>query len=98
MMAGVPFGMGFMCIFIALLNDLTDAYGVLAASAHAASSCSRSLLATVLPLAVTPMFSNFGIAGACGLLAGLSALMSVVPFIFIWKGEKSGQTQSSATA
>ncbi|KAH7007074.1 major facilitator superfamily domain-containing protein [Ilyonectria destructans] len=87
-MAGVPFGMGFMCIFIALLNYLTDAYGVLAASAHAASSCSRSLLATVLPLAVTPMFSNLGIAGACSLLAGLSALMSVVPFIFIWKGEK----------
>ncbi|CAK7568506.1 MAG: hypothetical protein SEPTF4163_006499 [Sporothrix epigloea] len=88
MMAGVPFGMGFMLIFIALLNYLTDAYEIFAASANAAASCCRSLLATVLPLAATPMFRRLTIPGACSLLGGLSLLMCVIPFLFIWKGEK----------
>ncbi|KAF6844103.1 Polyamine transporter 3 [Colletotrichum musicola] len=87
MLAGLPFGAGFMLIFIALLNYLTDAYEVFAASANAAASTSRSLLAVVLPLATTPMFERLGIAGACGLLGGLSAVMCVIPFVFIWKGE-----------
>lgn len=86
MLAGVPFGMGFMLIFMALLNYLTDAYEIFAASANAASSCSRSLFAVVLPLATTPMFRRLGIPGACSLLGGLSAIMCVIPFIFIWKG------------
>lgn len=112
MLAGIPFGMGFMCTFISLLyvyllllcfgsasrilfisyifgdrNYLTDAYKSYAASANAASSCFRSLLATVLPLATAPMFSHLGISGACSLLGCLSALMSVIPFVFIWKGK-----------
>ncbi|KAJ5427219.1 MFS general substrate transporter [Penicillium sp. CMV-2018d] len=87
MIAGIPFGMGFMCIFIAILNYVTDAYQVFAASANAASSCSRSFLATFLPLASYAMLSHLGIAGTCSLLGGLSALMSVIPFLLIWKGE-----------
>ncbi|OAQ80291.1 bicyclomycin resistance protein [Purpureocillium lilacinum] len=88
MLAGVPFGMGFMLIFMALLNYLTDAYEIFAASANAAASCCRSLLAVVLPLATTPMFARLGISGACALLGGLSAAMCVIPFVFIWKGPK----------
>lgn len=86
MLAGIPFGMGFILIFMALLNYLTDAYEIFAASANAAASCSRSLFAVVLPLATTRMFSRLGIAGACSLLGGLSAVMCIIPFIFIWKG------------
>lgn len=86
MLAGVPFGMGFMLIFMALLNYLTDAYEIFAASANAAASCCRSLLAVVLPLATSRMFATLGISGACALLGGLSAGMCVIPFIFIWKG------------
>lgn len=88
MFAGVPFGMGFMLIFMALLNYLTDAYEIYAASANAAASCSRSLLATVLPFASAPMFARLGIAGACSLLGGLSCVMCIIPFVFIWKGER----------
>ncbi|OBR06774.1 Major facilitator superfamily transporter [Colletotrichum higginsianum IMI 349063] len=88
MLAGIPFGAGFMLIFIALLNYLTDAYEIFAASANAAASTSRSLLAVVLPLATTRMFHELGIAGACSLLGGLSAVMCIIPFIFIWKGEQ----------
>ncbi|KAK3392450.1 major facilitator superfamily domain-containing protein, partial [Sordaria brevicollis] len=88
MLSGIPFGMGFMCVFQALLNYLTDAYEIFAASANAAASCSRSLLATVLPLATAPMFHRLGIAGACALLGAMSLVMTLMPFLFLWKGEK----------
>ncbi|KAK3196562.1 hypothetical protein K4F52_000444 [Lecanicillium sp. MT-2017a] len=86
MLGGIPFGMGMMLIFMALLNYLTDAYEVFAASANAAASTCRSLLAVVLPLATAPMFKKLGISGACSLLGGISAVMCVIPFVFIWKG------------
>ncbi|KAI2632184.1 major facilitator superfamily transporter [Hypoxylon sp. NC1633] len=88
MIAGIPFGMGFMLIFMALLNYITDAYEIFAASANAAASSCRSIFAVVLPLATTPMFTRLGIDGACSLLAGLSLIMCAIPFIFIWKGEE----------
>ncbi|KAK4175882.1 major facilitator superfamily domain-containing protein [Triangularia setosa] len=91
MLAGVPFGVGFMCIFQALLQDrnyLTDAYEIYAASANAAASTSRSLLATVLPLATLPMFEQLGISGACSLLGGVSTLMCAIPFVFLWQGDR----------
>lgn len=88
MLSGIPFGMGFMLIFMALLNYLTDAYEVFAASANAIASCCRSLLATVLPFAATPMFTRLGISGACSLLGGLTLLMCAIPFLFIWQGER----------
>ncbi|KAI1372252.1 major facilitator superfamily transporter [Hypoxylon crocopeplum] len=88
MLAGIPFGAGFMLIFMALLNYITDAYEIFAASANAAASSCRSIFAVVLPLATTPMFARLGISGACSLLGGLSLLMCVIPFIFIWKGEE----------
>jgi hypothetical protein len=75
-----------MLIFMALLNYLTDSYEIFAASANAAASCCRSILAVVLPLATTPLFRRLGISGACSLIGGLSAVMCVIPFIFIWKG------------
>ncbi|KAM7193364.1 Major facilitator superfamily domain containing protein [Naviculisporaceae sp. PSN 640] len=87
-LAGIPFGLGFMCVFQALLNYLTDAYEIFAASAHAAASTSRSLLATVLPLAAGPMFARLGISGACSLLGGLSLLMCAIPFVFLWQGDR----------
>ncbi|KAI1076433.1 major facilitator superfamily transporter [Whalleya microplaca] len=88
MLAGIPFGGGFMLIFMALLNYITDAYEIFAASANAAASSCRSTFAVVLPLATTPMFTRLGISGACSLLGGLSFCMCVIPFIFIWKGER----------
>ena len=69
-------------------NYLTDAYEIFAASAHAAVATSRSMLATVLPLAATPMFVKLGISGACSVLGGLSLLMCVIPFVFLWQGDR----------
>ncbi|RWA09855.1 hypothetical protein EKO27_g5253 [Xylaria grammica] len=87
-LAGIAFGMGFQLIFVGMLNYLTDAYEIFAASANAAASSARSFLAVVLPLATTPMFAQLGINGALGLLGGLSLLLSGIPFIFLWKGER----------
>jgi hypothetical protein len=33
------------------------------------------------------MLSHLGITGACNVLGGLSALMSIILFVLIWKGE-----------
>lgn len=98
MLAGLPFGMGFQLIFMTLLNYLTDAYEIYAASANAAASTSRSLLAVVLPLATRAMFDHMGISGACAVLGGLSAGMSIIPFIFLWKGHKLRERSHFCTA
>ncbi|RDW85896.1 MFS general substrate transporter-10 [Coleophoma crateriformis] len=87
MLAGVPFGIGFVLIFMALLNYLTDAYEIFAASSMAASSTCRSLAGASLPFAATPMYTRLGVAWASSLLGFLSLLMCAIPFIFLWKGD-----------
>lgn len=62
-------------------------YKIFAASAMAAASCSRSLFGAVLPFATTPMYKNLGVPWACSVLGFLSIAMSVIPFVFIWKGD-----------
>lgn len=79
--------MGFILIFMALLNYLTDAYEIYAASAMAAASCCRSIAGAVLPLAATPMYTRLGVAWASSLLGFLSLGMCFVPFVFLWKGD-----------
>jgi len=68
MLAGTSFGAGFVLIFMALLNYLTDAYEIFAASAMAAASCSRSLAGSVLPFAAKPMYDRLGVPWASSLL------------------------------
>ena len=87
-LAGVPFGIGFLLIFMALINYLTDAYEIFAASALAASSCTRSIFGAVLPLAATPMYGKLGVAWASTLLGFLSLAMCVIPFAFIRYGDR----------
>ncbi|KIV97401.1 hypothetical protein PV10_01156 [Exophiala mesophila] len=86
-LSGVPFGMGFLLIFMALLNYLTDAYETFAASAQSIASTCRSLFGVVLPLASASMFHTLGVAWACSLLAFLSLGMVAIPFVFIWYGD-----------
>ncbi len=88
MLAGVPFGMGFLLIFMALLNYITDAYEVYAASGMAATSFCRSIFGAVLPLAATPMYKSLGVSWASSLLGFLSLAMSIIPFAFIKYGDR----------
>ncbi|KAK5991424.1 putative MFS-type transporter [Cladobotryum mycophilum] len=89
MLAGVPFGMGYMMIVMCLLNYMSDTYEAFAVSADVATSLSQSVLAAALPFATSPMFTRLDITGAYSLLGGLSACMCIIPFIFIWKGPNS---------
>ena len=87
-LSAIPFGAGFLLIFMALINYVVDAYEVFAASAMGATSASRSIVGVVMPFATKPLFTNLGIDWACTLLGILSALMCLIPFVFIKYGEK----------
>lgn len=73
---------------MALINYVVDAYEIYAASAMGATSAARSVFGVVLPFAARPMYSNLGVAWACTLLGILSALMCLIPFVFIKYGAK----------
>lgn len=72
---------------MALINYVVDAYEIYAASAMGATSATRSIFGVVLPFAAKPMFSKLGIDWGCTLLGILSALMCLVPFVFIKYGQ-----------
>lgn len=88
MVSGIIFGIGYMLIFMAMINYLADAYETFAASAQSAASCCRSIFGAVLPLAAKPMFNNLGVHWACSLMAFLSLGLSIVPFVFIRYGDR----------
>jgi multidrug resistance protein len=85
-LAGLPFGVGFLLLFMALINYLVDAYKAFAASAMAASGTSRSIFGACLPFAAVPMYNKLGVAWACSLLGFLGLGLAVIPFVFYWKG------------
>lgn len=86
-MSGLFFGLGYILIFMAMINYLTDAYKQYSASAQAAASTIRSTMAVCLPLATNPMYSQLGINWATSLLAFISLALAVIPFAFIRYGE-----------
>lgn len=88
MLAGLPFGIGFMLIFMALLNYITDAYEVFAASGMSATSICRSIFGALLPLAAYPMYTTLTIPWASSLLGFLSLAMCIIPFAFIRYGDR----------
>ncbi|KEQ97659.1 hypothetical protein AUEXF2481DRAFT_540036 [Aureobasidium subglaciale EXF-2481] len=91
MMSGLPFGIAFNLVLIALFNYLTDSYGIYSASALAAASCARSILGAVLPLAQDVMYANLGIGWATSILAFAAVALIPVPFFFIAFGPQIRQ-------
>lgn len=88
-LSALPFGVGFLLIFMALINYIVDAYGTaFAASGLGAASCSRAIFGVVLPFAAKPMYETLGFAWACSLLGFLSIVMGAVPFVFLKYGAK----------
>ena len=94
MLAGIPFGIGFYTIFVALLNYLADAYTSQAASALAAASCARSVFGALLPLCAPSLYERLGVPWASTLLAGLSLVMSAIPFAFLRWGPRLRKLQA----
>lgn len=57
-LSALPFGIGFLLIFMGELNYLVDAYEIYAASAMGAASCARSIFGVILPFAARPMYTK----------------------------------------
>lgn len=88
LLSGIPFGTGYLLIFMAMMNYLTDAYETYSASALSASTCTRSTFGALLPLATKPMFHRLGVHWACTLIAILSLAVALIPFAFIRYGDR----------
>lgn len=88
LVATIFIGAGFNSIFQQCINFLVDTYSTAgyAASATAANTFLRSLLASGLPLAVKPMFSAMGVGPGMSVLGGVAAAAIPVPFLFMRYG------------
>lgn len=84
----IPFGTGCYFVFTTTFTYLVVAYRPIAASAMASNSAMRSTFAAVFPLFAPYMYQRLGPVGATSLLAGLSALMAPLPFIFFKIGAR----------
>ncbi|KAI6032660.1 major facilitator superfamily domain-containing protein, partial [Pisolithus orientalis] len=72
--SGVPIGMGMTLLQLSLLNYYIDLYPTTSASALAANSAVRNIVATVLPSVGLPLYTSLGIRNANVLLACISCI------------------------
>lgn len=79
--------MGIFSIYLAVFNYLADVYHRYASSALACQSFCRNVLAAVFPLFSERMFVRLGFPGASSLLGGIAAVLTVVPWVLVFKGE-----------
>ena len=77
---------GIFSIYLAVFNYLADVYHRYASSALAAQSFCRNMLAAIFPLFTEAMFRRLGTPGASSLLGGVSALLTVVPWVLVFFG------------
>lgn len=80
--------MGIFSIYLAVFNYLADVYHRYASSALAAQSFLRNIFAAIFPLFTNQLFTNLGFAPASSLLGGISALLTIVPWVLLFNGEK----------
>lgn len=75
-------GLGFFTIFQAALNYLIDTFQGYAASAVAANTFLRSMLAGAFPLFITPMLENMGVDWGISVFGFLAVALVPIPFFF----------------
>ena len=71
-----------------LFGYLTDSYGPYAASACAALSLSRTLMAAIFPLFTYTMYSGLGGNVATSIFAAIATMFCITPVVFIRYGRK----------
>lgn len=79
---------GIYSVYLATFNYLADTYHVYASSALAAQSLCRNLLGGAFPLVATPLFRNLGTRPAGGLLGGIAAALTVIPWVLVFFGQR----------
>jgi MFS family permease len=80
--------MGIFSIYLAVFNYLADVYHRYASSALAAQSFLRNVLAAIFPLCTDQLFRNLGYPPAASLLGGISAVLTLVPWVLVFNGER----------
>ncbi|KAJ7611271.1 major facilitator superfamily domain-containing protein [Roridomyces roridus] len=84
----IPVGFGISAIFISFLSYLIDTYLMYAASAFAANTVARSLVAAGSQLFTVQMFGKMGVGYACTLLGGVGLVLAPMPFLFFRYGAR----------
>ncbi|KAL5340254.1 major facilitator superfamily domain-containing protein [Aspergillus crustosus] len=87
-LSGIFTGFGLLVIFIQLFNYLIDTYLMFAASAIAANTFCRSLVAASFPLFSRQMFEHMGVQWASTLLGCVAACLVPIPMAFYFYGER----------
>ncbi|KAJ7171197.1 major facilitator superfamily domain-containing protein [Mycena filopes] len=82
----VGFSIG--AIFISFLSYLVETYLMYSASAFAATTFCRSIVAAAFPLFTVQMFDKLGVNWASTLLAGIGLLLAPSPFLFYKYGAR----------
>lgn len=81
-LAGIPFALGNLAIFIAGALYIIDTYGPMnGASAVAANGLSRYTMGAVFPLFTFQMYETLGIGWATSLLGFVSVAMMPIPWV-----------------
>ena len=78
--------MGIFSIYLAVFNYSADAYHGYTSSALAASGLCRNLLGGSFPLVTHQLFNNLGFSAAGSLLGGIALVLTLVPWVLVWKG------------
>ncbi|KAJ7466200.1 MFS general substrate transporter [Mycena galericulata] len=84
----VLLGLSISAIFISFLSYLVETYLMYSASAFAANTFCRSLVAAAFPLFTVQMFSKLGVNYAATLLGGVGLLLAPMPFLFYKYGAR----------
>ncbi|KAF2232331.1 MFS general substrate transporter [Viridothelium virens] len=83
-LAGVPFGIGFVTLMLGIMSYLTDCYGRFAASALAANAVLRATFGATFPLFARGMYERLGTPWASSVLGFCSLAMAPMPWVF-WR-------------
>lgn len=79
---------GIFGIYLAVFNYLADTYGRFASSAQAAQSMCRNLFAGIFPLFTHIMLRNLTYKGAGSMLGGIGLLLTVIPWLLSFYGQR----------
>lgn len=82
--AGIPFGIGFVTLFLGTNAYLSDCYGRFSASAWAANAVLRSLFSAGFPLFARQMYLRMGTRWATTTLAITTVALAPVPWV-LWR-------------
>ena len=87
-------GFGFVATSLAASTYLVDAFGIYAASAIAAATVLRNVMAAILPLAGPPLYMRLGYGWGYSIFAFIALMFSPIPALLMKYGERLRQSSN----